>query len=95
MGELQGIFDCYTDALEQIGLEIHPGKCQSFEALVRSNVRVSSGVGGHKMVHTNALPGLKHKEVNIPALSGEKVQIPWRKGKSRQKSGAQTTIRRL
>ena len=72
MGELQGIFDCYTDALEQIGLEIHPGKCQSFEALVRSNVRVSSGVGGHKMVHTNALPGLKHKEVNIPALSGEK-----------------------
>ena len=41
MDELQSIFDCYTGALKKIGLEIHPGKCQSFEVLVRNSLRFS------------------------------------------------------
>ena len=71
MDELQGIFDIYTSALEQICLEIHPGKCQSFKVLVRNSLRVSGG-GGHKTVHTNARAGLQHKGTEIPALSSEK-----------------------
>ena len=59
MDELYGIFDCHSGALEQIGPEIHPGKCQSFEVLVRNSLRLSGG-GGHKTVHTNARAGLKH-----------------------------------
>ena len=50
MDELQSIFNCYTGALEQIGLEIHPGKCQSLEVLVRNSLRLSGG-GGNKTVH--------------------------------------------
>ena len=72
MDELQCIFDSYTGALEQIGLEIHPGKCQSFEVLVRSSLRLSGG-GGHRTVHTNAKSGLKHKDAEIPVLSAKKL----------------------
>ena len=72
MDELQGIFDTYTGALEQIGLEIHPGKCQSFEVLVRNSLWVSGG-GGHKTVHTNTRAGLQHRGTEIPALSSEKL----------------------
>ena len=56
----------------QIGLEIHPGKCQSFEVLVRSSLRLSGG-GGHKTVHTNTKSGLKHKGTEILALFAEKL----------------------
>ena len=72
MDELQCIFDSYTGALEQIGLEIHPGKCQSFEVLVRSSLRLSGG-GGHRTVHTNTKSGLKHKDAEIPVLSAKKL----------------------
>ena len=57
--------------LMQIGLEIHPGKCQSFEVLVRSSLRLSGG--GHKTVHTNTKSGLKHKGTEILALFAEKL----------------------
>ena len=72
MDVLQNIFDRYTGSLEHIGLEIHPGKCQSFEVLVRNSLRLSGG-GGHKTVHANAKSGLKHKGTEIPALSAEKL----------------------
>ena len=58
--------------LMQIGLDIHPGKCQSFEVLVSSSLRLSGG-GGHKTVHTNAKSGLKHKGTEILALFAEKL----------------------
>ena len=57
--------------LMQIGLEIHPGKCQSFEVLVRSSLRLSGG--GHKTVHPNTKSGLKHKGTEILALFAEKL----------------------
>ena len=59
MDELQSIFYCYSGALDQIGLQIHPGKCQSFEVLVKNSLRFSGG-GGNKTVHANAKSGLKH-----------------------------------
>ena len=45
MDLLQGIFNTYTKSLSNIGQDIHPGKCQSFEVVVEQ-VNTNRTCGG-------------------------------------------------
>ena len=73
MDLLQGIFNTYTESLSEIGLEIHPGNCQSFKVVVeRVNTNRRSG-GGDKKILVKSSGGLTHGAASIPALLGEKL----------------------
>ena len=90
MDLLQGIFDTYADSLSNIGLDIHPDKCQSFKVVVeRVNTNRASG-GGEKKILVRSSGGLTHGAASIPALSGDKlykylgIQVGVNKNKERK-----------
>ena len=90
MDLLQGIFNTYTKPLSNIGLDIHPRKCQSFEVVVeRVNTNRRSG-GGDKKILCKSTGGLMHGVLEIPALSGDKlykylgIQVGVNKNKERK-----------
>ena len=90
MDLLQGIFNTYTESLSNIGQDIHPGKCQSFEVVVEQvNTNRTSG-GGEKKILVKGSGGLTHGATSIPALSGDKlykylgIQVGVNKNKERK-----------